>query len=67
MPGKFDRLPGIPSNFKSNVVKPLSKVIVLLKNGETKEISDDQIESFLEENQDLIQDRQSLRKRSIKR
>lgn len=64
---KIDRLPGIPPDFKSNAVKPPSRVTVLLRTGETREISDDQIESFLEENQDLIRDRQSSRKRSIKR
>ena len=64
---KIDRLPGIPPNFKSNVVKPpQSRVIVLLETGEIREIPDDQIESFLKENQDLIQDRQSPRKRLIK-
>lgn len=64
---KIDRLPGIPPNFKSSV-KPLqSKVIVLLKTGEMREIPDDQLESFLQENQDLIQDRQSLRKRPIRK
>lgn len=78
MPDKFDRcsgysakinrLPGIPLNFKSNVVKPpQSRVIVVLKTGETKEIPDDHIESFLEKNQDLIQDRQSSRKRPIRK
>lgn len=65
---KIDRLPGIPPNFKSNVVKPpQSRVVVVLKTGETKEIPDDQIESFLEKNQDLIQDRQSSRKRPIRK
>ena len=64
---KIDRLPGIPPDFKSNAVKPLSRVTVLLRTGETREIPDDQMESFLEENQDLIQDQQSSRKRSIKR
>ena len=52
---KIDRLPGIPPNFKSNVVKPpRSKVIVVLTTGEVREVLDDQIESFLEGNQDLI-------------
>ena len=52
---KIDRLPGIPPNFKSNVVKPpQSKVIVVLTTGEVREVLDDQIESFLEGNQDLI-------------
>lgn len=65
---KIDRLPGIPPDFKSNVVKPpQSRVIVLLKTGEIREIPDDQIESFLEKNQDLIQDRQSSRKRPIRK
>jgi hypothetical protein len=65
---KIDRLPGIPPDFKSNVVKPpQSRVIVLLKTGEFREIPDDQLESFLEENQDLIQDRQSPRKRPIRK
>lgn len=65
---KIDRLPGIPPNFNSNVVKPpQSKVVVVLKTGEAKEIPDDQIESFLEKNQDLIQDRQSSRKRPIRK
>jgi len=66
---KIDRLPGIPPNFKSNVVKlpQSSRVIVLLKTGEVTGIPDDQIESFLEENQDLIQDRQSPRKRPIRK
>ena len=65
---KIDRLPGVPLNFKSNVVKsPQSRVIVLLKTGEIREIPDDQLESFLEENQDLIQDRQSSRKRPIRK
>ena len=40
---------------------------VLLKTGEFQEIPDDQLISFLEENRDLIQDRQSTRKRAIKR
>jgi len=40
---------------------------VLLKTGEFREIPDDQLISFLEENRDLIQDRQSPRKRAIKR
>lgn len=40
---------------------------VLLKTGEFQEIPDDQLISFLEENRDLIQDRQSPRKRAIKR
>jgi len=65
---KIDRLPGIPPDFKSNVVKlPQSRVIVLLKTREIKEIPDDQLESFLEENQDLIQDRQLPRKRLIRK
>lgn len=64
---KIDRLPGIPPNCKSNVKPPQSRVIVLLKIGEIREIPDDQIESFLEENQDLIQDRQSSRKRPIRK
>ena len=40
---------------------------VLLKTGEFQEIPDDQLISFFEENRDLIQDRQSPRKRAIKR
>lgn len=65
---KIDRLPGIPPNFKSNVVKPpQSRVVVVLKTREAKEIPDDQIESFLKKNQDLIQDRQSSRKRPIRK
>ncbi|GBL08615.1 hypothetical protein MSj_00088 [Microcystis aeruginosa Sj] len=40
---------------------------VLLKTGEFREIPDDQLISFLQENQDLIQNRQSPRKRAIKR
>jgi len=40
---------------------------VLLKTGEFQEIPDDQLISFLQENRDLIQDRQSRRKRAIKR
>jgi len=40
---------------------------VLLKTGEFRELPDDQLESFLEENQDLIQDRQSPRKRPIRK
>jgi len=40
---------------------------VLSKTGEFLEIPDDQLISFLEENRDLIQDRQSPRKRAIKR
>lgn len=64
---KIDRLPGIPPNFKSNVKPPQSRVIVLVKTGEIKEIPDDQLESFLKENQDLIQDRQSSRKRPIRK
>ena len=65
---KIDRLPGIPPNFKSNVVKPpQSKVIVVLTTGEVREVLDDQLESFLKENQDLIQDRQSPRKRPIEK
>jgi hypothetical protein len=40
---------------------------VLLKPGEFREIPDDQLESFLEENRDLIQDRQSHRERPIKK
>jgi hypothetical protein len=50
---KIDRLPGIPPDFKSNVVKPpQSRVIVLLKTGEIREIPDDQLESFLEKKTD---------------
>jgi hypothetical protein len=64
---KIDRLPGIPPNCKSNVKPPQSRVIVLLTTGEIREIPDDQLESFLEENQDLIQDRQSPRKRPIRK
>ena len=65
---KIDRLPGIPLDFKSNVVKPpQSRVIVVLTTGEIREIPDDQLESFLEENQDLTQDRQSSRKRPIRK
>ena len=65
---KIDRLPSIPPDFKSNVVKPpQSKVIVVLTTGEIREIPDDQLESFLKENQDLIQDRQSSRKRPIRK
>ena len=64
---KIDLLPGIPPNCKSNVKPPQSRVIVLLKIGEIREIPDDQIESFLEENQDLIQDRQSSRKSPIRK
>ena len=64
---KIDRLPSIPPNFKSSVKPPQSKVIVLLKTREIREIPDDQIESFLKENQDLIQDRQSPRKRLIRK
>ena len=46
---KIDRLPGIPLNFKSNVVRPpQSRVIVLLATGEVREVPDDQIESFKE-------------------
>ena len=40
---------------------------VLLNTGEFREIPDDQLISFLQENRDLIQDRQSPRKRAIKR
>ncbi len=40
---------------------------VLLNTGEFREIPDDQLISFLQENQDLIQNRQSPRKRAIKR
>jgi hypothetical protein len=40
---------------------------VLLKTGEFREIPDDQLEPFLEENRDLIQDRQSPRKRPIRK
>jgi hypothetical protein len=40
---------------------------VLLKTGEFQEIPDNQLISFFEENRDLIQDRQSTRKRAIKR
>ncbi|GCL56153.1 hypothetical protein NIES3806_35120 [Microcystis aeruginosa NIES-3806] len=40
---------------------------VLSKTGEFREIPDDQLISFLEENRDLIQDRPSHRKRAIKR
>ena len=64
---KIDRLPGVPPNFKSNVKPPQSRVIVLLTTGEIREISDDQLEVFLKENQDLIQDRQSPRKRPIRK
>lgn len=65
---KIDRLPGIPPSFKSSVVKPpQSRIIVVLTTGEVREVLDDQIESFLEKNQDLIQDRQSPRKRPIKK
>jgi hypothetical protein len=39
---------------------------VLLKTGKFRKIPDDQLESFLEEPQDLIQDRQSPRKRPIR-
>lgn len=46
---KIDRLPGIPPNFKSNVVRPpQSRVIVLLATGEVREVPDDQIKSFKE-------------------
>jgi hypothetical protein len=38
-----------------------------MKTGEFQEIPDDQLISFFEENRDLIQDRQSPRKRAIKR
>jgi hypothetical protein len=35
---KIDRLPGIPPDFKSNVLKPSqSRVIVLLTTGESRE------------------------------
>jgi hypothetical protein len=44
-----------------------SMATVLLKTGEFQEIPDDQLISFLEENRDLIQDRQSPRKRAIRR
>ena len=66
---KINRLLGISPDFKSNVIKlpQSSRVTVLLKTGEFREISDDQIESFLEKTQDLIQDRQSPRKRPIKK
>ena len=65
---KIDRLPGIPPDFKSNVVKPpQSKVIVVLTTREVREVLDDQLEPFLKENQDLIQDRQSPRKRPIEK
>ncbi|MEG3436847.1 hypothetical protein V0288_06915 [Pannus brasiliensis CCIBt3594] len=40
---------------------------VLLKTGEFKEVPDEELLSFLEENRDLIQERQSPRKRAIKR
>ncbi len=40
---------------------------VLLNTGEFREIPDDQLISFLQENRDLIQDRQSPRKRAVKR
>jgi hypothetical protein len=40
---------------------------VLLKTGEFREIPDDQLISFLGGNRELIQDRQSPRKRAIKR
>ena len=39
---------------------------VVLKNGEVKEIPDDEMLSFLQENRDLIQNRHSPRKRPIK-
>ncbi len=40
---------------------------VLLKNGEVKEIPDDEMLSFLQENRDLIENQQSPRRRPIKR
>ena len=40
---------------------------VLMKSGEVREISDEEMLSFLEENRDLIQIRYSARKRPVKR
>jgi len=40
---------------------------VQMKNGELKEVADDQMLLFLQENRDLIQDRQSAHRRPIKK
>jgi hypothetical protein len=40
---------------------------VLMKSGEIREIADEEMLSFLEENRDLIQIRHSARKRPVKR
>ena len=45
--------------------KPMPNV--LMKSGEIREISDEEMLSFLEENRDLIQIRYSARKRPVKR
>ncbi len=40
---------------------------VLMKDGEFREVPDEEMLSFLQQNRDLIQNRHSLRKRPIKR
>jgi hypothetical protein len=40
---------------------------ILMKSGEIREIADEEMLSFLEENRDLIQIRHSARKRPVKR
>lgn len=40
---------------------------ILMKNGEVKEVPDEEMLAFLQQNRDLIQNCKSPRKRSIKR
>jgi hypothetical protein len=40
---------------------------ILMKSGEIREVSDEKILSFLEENRDLIQVRHSARRRPVKK
>jgi hypothetical protein len=40
---------------------------ILMKNGEVVEVPDEEMLSFLQQNRDSIQNRQSLRKRPVKR
>jgi hypothetical protein len=40
---------------------------ILMKSGEIREVSDEKILSFLEENRDLIQTRHSARRRPVKK
>jgi hypothetical protein len=40
---------------------------ILMKSGEIREVSDEKMLSFLEENRDLIQTRHSARRRLVKK